>query len=168
MGYRTYTFDKLMQLADGAAAMVASGITQVAAANKILDLGGALTRSDLGIVGALARIDAAIVIDISAIATVTDGHYRIHVMGSNNSNGTLPVSLAAHDIGLGSAIPNGSAAGTDVAGTGSTTTPGRREILFCNEQNDVVYEYIYLYVEVLGVTSKSIQFTAFAAVLPEE
>ena len=166
MGVRTYIYDKFMQMADGAAAMVASGFTQVSAATKILDLGGAASRTDLGIVGGNARLDAAIVLDISAIATVTDGLYRIHVLGSNVSSMANPVSLASLVLGLGSLIPNGTA-GSEVTAAGSTTLPGRREILFCNEQNDIIFEYIALYVEALGTTSKSVQFTAFCSVLPE-
>lgn len=166
MGARTYSYDKFMQLADGAAAMVANGFTQVAAATKILDLGGPLPRTDLGIVGAFARLDAVAVVDISAIATATDGHYRLHLLGSNVANMSNPVSLACLDLGLGNLIPNG-AAGSELTGAGSTTQPGRREILFCNEQNDVVFEFLAMYVEALGATSKSIQFTSFIAILPE-
>ncbi|SDQ99623.1 hypothetical protein SAMN05519103_00347 [Rhizobiales bacterium GAS113] len=168
MGQRNYTFDAFMKLSDGAAAYTASGIGQVAAANKILDLGGAATRTDLGVIGAYARLDCVAVIDISAIATVTDGNYRLNILGSNNANGSLPVSLACHEVGLGTGIANGSAAGTDITGLGSTTTPGRREILFCNEQNDITYEFVYLYVEVLGATSKSITLQATACILPLE
>jgi hypothetical protein len=168
MGQRFYSYDAFMELADGAAAYTASGKGQVGGSSKIIDLGGAPARTDLGIVGGMARIDAACVVDISAITTATDGSYRLSIMGSNNSDGSLPVELAGQDVGLGSGIPNGSAAGTDVAGTGSTTTTGRREILFATEQNGVNYQYVYLYVSVLGSTSKSISLTAFIAVLPLE
>jgi len=185
MGSRTYSFDKQMQLADGAAAVTASGFTQVGGAIKILDLGGALNRFDLGVIGSEARIDCALVVDVSAISTATDGHYRLHVMGSNNPNMLAPVSLGCLDIGLGTKLFGGpivsggvtlGVAGAENAAistgsnlpTGNTTVVGRREILFTTEQSDVMNEYIGLWVEVLGTTSASIQFTAFVAVLPLE
>ena len=64
MGSRTYSFDAFLLMADGALATTASGIAQVGGANRILDLGGVLTRSDIGIVGALSRMDAVVVIDV--------------------------------------------------------------------------------------------------------
>jgi hypothetical protein len=180
MGSRSYSFDKFMQLHDGGAAVIASGFGKVGGSSKIIDLGGATNRLDLGIVGSESRIDAAVVIDISALATVTDGHYRIHVLGSSSANMASPVSLGCLDIGLGTSIA-GNPGGLGVAASeaaplntytalpaGNSTWPGRREILFTNEQNDIMNEFIALYVEVLGSTSASILFTAFAAVLPLE
>jgi hypothetical protein len=168
MGMRTYNYDSKLVLSDGAAAYTASGIGQVNSANAILNFGGYPSRTDLGVVGGFARVDAACVVNISAITTATDGNYRLSVMGSNNANGSLPVVLGEIQVGLGSVLPNGSAAGTDVAGTGSTSTAGIREILFSTEQNGINYEYVYLYVTVSGSTSKSITLTAFVAVLPKE
>jgi hypothetical protein len=177
---RTYSFDKFMQLHDGGAAVTASGFGQVGGSNKILDLGGASDRLDQGIVGSESRIDAALVVDIAAISVVTDGRYRIHILGSSSANMLAPVSLGCIEIGLGTAILGGLGGlgvaaseavllgGAGSAPAGNTTVPGRRELLFCTEQNDVMNEFIALYVEVLGATSKSLQFTAFVAVLPLE
>lgn len=167
MGSRIYSYDKSMLLADGAAAQTADGIGQVGGANKILDLGGALSRTDLGIVGGLARLDAAVVVDISAITTATDGQVNMWVLGSNNADGSKPVVLGGLQLGLGNLLPNGTA-GSEATGAGSTTVAGRREILFSTEQNDINYEYAYLYVDHLGSTSHSITYTAFVAVLPKE
>lgn len=167
MGSRTYSFDALMQLADGAAASTSSGIGQVASANKILDMGGAPSRTDLGIVGGMARIDAMAVFDVSAIvATNTDNLYTLSIMGSNNSDGSKPVNLASLLVGNFTLIPNGST-GAASTGAGSTSSAGRFELPFSTEQNDINYRYIYLYLTVVG-TSKSITLTAFVAVLPKE
>lgn len=165
MGARTYSYDKFMLLADGAAATTADGIGQVASANKILDLGGAATRTDIG-KGSLSRLDAVVVLDVSAITTATDGQVNVWVLGSNNSDGSKPVVLGGLQLGLGNLLPNGTA-GSEATEAGSTTVAGRREIFFTNEQNSIKYRYVYLYVDHLGSTSHSITFTAFAAVLPE-
>lgn len=165
MGSRTYSFDKFMQLADGAAATTGNGIGQVASANKILDLGGAQTRTDLSIVGGMARLDGVVVIDVSAITVAnTDNLYRLTLMGSNNSDGSKPVVLGEMSLGNFTLIPNGST-GSAGTGAGSTSVIGRYELLFSTEQGDINYRYIYLYNTVAG-TSKSITYTAFAAVLP--
>lgn len=172
---RTYSYDSKMQLSDGLAAYTASGVGQVASANAVVNLGGSPTAlstewSVLGLIGGLARIDAVCVINISAITNTTDGQYRLSVMGSNASSLTYPIELAGQSVGLGSTLPDGTGTTlqTDVAGTGSTTTPGYREILFTNEQNGIIYQYIFLYVACLGSTSKSITLTGFIAVLPLE
>jgi hypothetical protein len=169
---RTYDYDVKMLLADGAAALTANSIGQVASANAIINLGGTGdVRTDLGIVGLTGgRGDFAAVLDIIALTTVTDGAYGLFIMGSNNANGSLPVVLGGQVVGLGSSasFPNGSAAGTDILGTGSTTTPGRRELMFATEQNGIFYQYIYLYVICYGTTSKSIQLSGFVAKLPLE
>jgi len=161
----SYSFDKFMQLADGAAATTANGIGQVAAANKILDLGAALPRTDLGIVGELGRMKVAIIIDISALVTAnTDDIYNIDVMGSNNSNGSAPVHLGGLKVGNFTLIPNGST-GSAGTGAGSTTVPGRFIIFADMVQNDVAYEFLYLFNTVAG-TAKSITYTAFASRWP--
>lgn len=166
MGVRTYSYDALLVMADGAAATATNGIGQVGAANRILDLGGALTRTDIGIVGGLARMDAAIVIDVSAIVdSNTDNVYSIDVMGSNNSNGSAPVHLGGIKLGNFTLIPNGST-GSAGTGAGSTSVVGRYEILFASEQADIKYQYVYLYNTGAG-TSKSITYKAFMSVLPE-
>ena len=161
----TYNFDKFMQLADGAAATTANGIAQVAAASKILDLGAPLSRTDLGIVGELGRMKIAVIIDISAMITAnTDDIYHIDIMGSNVSDGTKPVHLGGLKVGNFTLIPNGST-GAASTGAGSTSSAGRFIIFADTIQNDVAYEFIYLYNTVAG-TSKSITYTAFASRWP--
>lgn len=164
---RTYSYDVKMQLADGAAAVTASGIAQVASANKIIDLGGTGdVRTDLGITGAtVSRGDFAAVINVTAITNTTDGHYLISIMGSNNSDGSKPVCLGELNLGLGTTLPNG-AAGSELTGAGSDTVAGRREMMFPTEMNGVFYRYIYAYTSVLGATGKSVTWSGYVAKLP--
>lgn len=167
MGSRTYSYDAQMVLADGAAATTAAGIGQVAAANKILDLGGAPSRTDLGIVGGFARADYMAVFDVSAlVAANTDNLYTLSIMGSNFSDGSKPVNLASLLIGNFTLIPNGST-GSAGTGAGSTSVAGRYELPFSTEQADINYEYVYLYITPVG-TSKSVTFKCFVAPLPLE
>jgi len=162
----TYAFDKFMQLADGALASTTNNQKgQVGGASKILDLGAALPRTDLGIVGELGRMKVAVVIDVSAIITANvDDTYHLDLMGSNNSDGSAPVHLGGLKLGNFTLIPNGST-GSAGTGAGSTTVPGRFIIFADMIQNDVAYEYLYLNITLAG-TAKSITFTAFASRWP--
>lgn len=164
---RTYNYDVLMVLNDGAAATVVSGIGKVGGSNKIIDLGGTGdVRTDLGVTGTtVSRGDFACVVSISAIAVVTDGNYKFSIMGSNNSDGSKPVCLAEQTWGLGTAVPNG-AAGSELTGAGSDTMAGRRELMFATEMNGVFYRYVYAYITASGTTSKSVTCNAYIAKLP--
>lgn len=174
MGSRTYAFDTLMQLDDGADAHTANGIGEVGGESQIIDLGGNPSYTNIadigGIVGALARIDAMAILDVASLEVANDNNqYLLSVMGSNNSNGNDPVNLATMILGYGTLIPNGAhSPGGAPAGTGSDSAPGRFELPFTNEQNGIIYEYVYLYITVAG-TDPSIQFdNAYVAVLPKE
>lgn len=163
---RTYSYDVKMLLSDGAAAYTADGIGQVASASAILNLGPVGdVRTDLSIVGTLTRDDYAVVMNISAITTTSDGVYALWILGSNNSDGSKPVVLGGTIVGLGASLPNGTT-GADTTGAGSTTSTGRKELMFTNEQNGILYQYVYLWVDVQGSTSKSITLTAYVAKLP--
>lgn len=156
MGQRTYMFDALMQTSDGLTAYTTAQISKVAAANKIIDLGGALTRTDIGLVGGMSRLDAALVIDVSAITNAATNVYDIFIMGSNIAAGTSPAVLGGIRLGNTAVMPNG----------GATAGVGRYELLFSTEQADINYEYLYLWVVPQGNTP-SINFTAFVSPLPE-
>ncbi len=163
----TYQVDAFTILADGAAATTANGIAQVNSANRILDLGGVPPRTDLGITGGSAALRFAVVIDISALVTAnTDDLYRITIMGSNNANGSAPVVLGELSVGNFTLIPNGST-GLASTGAGSTSSPGRFIIFATSEQNDVKYEFVYLFNTVAG-TAKSITYKAFLSMWPFE
>lgn len=159
MGSRTYSFDAKLLMSDNGAAYVANGPGLVGGVQKIVDLGGAPRRTDLGIVGGMARIDMACVVDVYALNVANaNNHYIIQLVGSNTP-GTLAGGqvLAEVDLGNTAALTVGAA----------TSTAGRYEMLFTTEQADINYEYVGLYVISLG-TGASINFQAFLAVLPEE
>ena len=176
MGDRTYAVDANNFLADGAAAMTASGYAQFGGADGIIDLGGnqnitvtlpaisAVTVASSTLTPQQARIDAAVVIDVTAIVVTSGCYYKLMVLVSND-----PAFGAA-------AVMQAGALQLAIAGTGDVpnnftppTIPSiggnRYEILFSNEQNNVKYEYVKLYV-VLGGSNASITFKAFMAVLP--
>ena len=110
------------------------------------------------------RIDAAVVIDVTAIVVTSGCYYKLMVLVSNDP------AFGATNVMLAGALQ------LAIAGTGDVpnnfTPPAvpaiggnRYEILFSNEQNNVKYEYVKLYV-VLGGSNASITFKAFMAVLP--
>lgn len=155
---RTYSFDALMELDDGASVHSASGFGQVGGVTQIIDLGGSPINTNFAVlmqIGALARIDAMCVVDVAAITDATGETATVSLMGSNNSNGSAPVNLATLLLGAGASLPNGSA-GAASTGAGSTTSPGKFEMPFTNEQNGIVYEFVYIFVTI-GSTA-SIQF----------
>ena len=172
MGDRTYAVDANNFLADGAAALTASGYAQYGGADGIIDLGGnqniTVTLPSIAATATLtpqqARIDAAVVIDVTAIVVTSGCYYKLMVLVSNDP------AFGATNVMLAGALQ------LAIAGTGDVpnnftppTIPSiggnRYEILFSNEQNNVKYEYVKLYV-VLGGSNASITFKAFMAVLP--
>jgi hypothetical protein len=156
MGQRNYMFDAFMLLSDNLTAYTTAQISKVAAANKILDFGGANPRTDLPITGAVARMDSAVVIDVSAMTLGATNLYDIFVMGSNVNTGANGVVLASMRLGNTAVMPN----------SGITSLLGRYEIMFASEQADINYEFVYLWVVPQG-TTPSITFNAFVAQLPE-
>ena len=170
-GDRTYSFDANMGLSDGAAPYTAAGYAQYGGADGFIDLGGnqgaivtlPTINASSTITPQLARIDAALVIDVTALTTTTTLVYKLFVVGSQDPNfGSGNVELGAMELGGGAnlAIPNGltSAAPSAVGGS-------RFELMFTNEQNNIKYEFLKLYV---AGTFGSISFRAFVAVLPRE
>lgn len=172
MGDRTYTFDANMGLSDGAAAISASGYAQYAGADGIIDLGGnqnvTITLPSIADVSSItpqqARIDAMLVIDVTAVTTSGTASEKLILVGSNNpafSAGTT-VQLGMMEFGAIASLeqPNAFITAAPNAVGGS-----RYEIGFSSEQNNVKYQYVKLYVVIAN--SGSITFKAFVAVLPE-
>lgn len=158
MGSRTYSFDAKMLAVDGAVAYTASGPGLVGGVQKIIDFGGAPRRTDLGIVGGMARIDLALIIDVSALNVANANNvYRVNVVGTNNP-ATLAGGQRLGSIALGNT-------GAMSAGE-ATSIPGRYELMVSTEQADINYEYVGVYVDAAG-TAPSIALTAFFAPLPE-
>lgn len=122
------TVDELLKLIDGT--YTASGVGQVAASNKVVDLGA-------------GRVNACVQLDVSAIDTVTgDELYTIVLEGSNVSNfasGVVPLRVD----NMGGATAN--------MGT-AAETPGRYELPFNNERDGVTYRYVRFNLTIAGTT----------------
>lgn len=157
MGARNYNYDAFNVLSDGLTAYTTAQIAKVSAANKILDYGGALTRTDIGLVGSLGREDFNLIIDVSAMTLGATNLYDILIMGSNNSSGTNAAVLGGIRLGNTAVMPN----------SGATSVIGRYEVPFTDEQADIKYEYVYLWVVPQG-TSPSITFTGWVAKQAED
>lgn len=157
-GDRAYSYDAALQLADGAVAMTASGWAQNGGADGIIDLGGLQTVTPVQ----QARIDAALPIFVTALDTVTgDESYVFKLLGSNTAS--FPAASVAE---LGSLTIGGIAGKTTLGIANSIlSTTGMFEILFTNEQNNVKYQYLKLWLVIAG-TSPSITFNAFVAEIP--
>lgn len=155
MGDRAYSFDANLLLSDNAAAYTVDGYAQVAGADGVLDLGG-----NQGVTPKQqARIDAACVVDITAIDIASGNEtYVLRILGCNTSGFlTGVVELAALTLGKGASL---------IPATQADSVIGRYEILFCTEQANLKYEFVKLFIDV-GGTTPSIALQAFVAVLPE-
>lgn len=173
-GDRAYAFDINNALSDGAAAYTASGYAYYGGVQSILDTGGnqnvVVTLPSIANVSTItpqqARIDAAIVVDLTAIKTSSNNEvYKLLVLGSND-----PAFGAGKVQCLGS-LQLGFAGSNDVPNGITTPAPAsvggsRYELLFSTEQNNVKYEYVALY-HVLAGTTPSITYKAFMSVLPD-
>lgn len=139
MGQRVYNQDLELVLADGAAAMTADGITQVASANVSKKLGP-------------GRFEGVLIVDVSAMdISSADEVYHLLLQGSNDSFATKE-TVAQYSLGASAARP----------GAPANSVIGRYEIPFTTEQHDTVYTDVRLYVDLAG-TTPSIQFKAWIA-----
>lgn len=155
MGDRNYSFDANLLLADGVAAITADGYTQVNGADGILNLGGNQSVTPVQ----QARIDCMLVLDVTALEIDTANEvYRLKVLGDNTTSFAATRVLAEMTLGKGTA---------KVPSSTLDDTPGRYELPFCTEQDDVKYQYVKLYVDVAGTIVTGIDFLAWVAVLPE-
>ena len=126
----TRTFDINLQLKDIGTAISADAAAQVAAADKILDIGTGYT-------------EGVVQIDVTAIDVVTgDELYLIKAQYSNSA--TFASSVTTY----GSFVIGGA------TGTGNTTASlvGRYELYVCNEIGGVLHRYMRLYTDVAGTT----------------
>jgi hypothetical protein len=172
MGDRTYSFDANMGLSDGVASVTATGWAQYAGAQGIVDLGGnqnvTITTPSICDVSSITpqqpRIDAALVVDVTAGTFTGTTLFKLYIVGSNTPGFT------AGNVCLGM-MSFGNAAGAEFPTALTTATPAsiggsRYELLFTNEQNNVKYEYVSLYCVIAN--SAALTFKAFVAVLPRE
>ncbi len=172
-GDRTYSVDANMFLSDGVAAVSATGYAQYAGADGIIDLGGnqnvTITLPSIADVTSItpqqARIDAMLVVDVTAVTTTGTASEKLILVGSNDpafgaTSGSFQLGMMEFGAAASLDQVNGKATGTPPAIGGS-----RYEIPFNIEKNNVKYEYLKLYVVIAN--SGSITFKAFVAVLPE-
>lgn len=141
---RKGTFDALLEMHDGAAAITADGAGQVDSAAKVLDLGGAHT------------VNGQMIVDVSAFDTTTgDEVCSLKLQGSNTAafGGTDIVDLATLSLGDATQLP----------GAADETT-GLFEVPFVNRKSlagtMTTFRYLRVYFDV-GGTSPSITCTAY-------
>jgi hypothetical protein len=172
MGDRTYSFDANNVLSDGSVAQTAAGYAQNAGATGVVDLGGnqgaTVTLPSIAdstsITPQQPRIDAACVVDVTAITVSGSDVYKLCLVGSNDP------AFGAGNVQLLAEYQLGELANVDWINGFNTAAPAsiggsRYEMLFTNEQNNVKYQFVQLYV---AGTFGSITFRAFIAVLPRE
>jgi hypothetical protein len=120
--------------------VAASANAQVAAVDKILDLG-------------LGRVDFRVVVDVTACEVDTGNEkYQVMLELSNSS------SFASGIFVAGVLVFGHSSTTLESA---STATPRRQELAACNEINGVLYRYARLYTQVVGTIATGINYAAF-------
>lgn len=175
MSRRNYTFDANNLLSDGGIANTAAGWATVGGAQGIVDLGGnqgvTITLPSIDNSSSLtpqqARIDAAVVIFVTASTISGSDLYRVTLVGSNNAAlSTGNHVLGQLQFGKGTAMdPPNCSDETAVPGSGSYPAAYQYELLFTNEYEGTPLEYVSLYV---SGTFGSITLYAYVAVLPRE
>ena len=172
-GDRAYSFDANTALSDGLAAIAASGYAQYGGSDGIVDLGGNQNTNtyllpsiaDVQTLNTqnLARMDAVCVVDVTAVTATGTALEKLIVVGSNDPafGSGKSVQLGMMEFGAAASVsqPNGLATAAPPTLSGS-----RYEIPFTNQQNNVAYQYVKLYVVIAN--SGSITFRAGIAVLP--
>jgi len=131
---RSYTYDSSQVLK--AAGLVAAS----AASATILNVGDAL-------------FEGVAVVDVTAIeVATTDELYTLIIQGSTSPTFASDIeNLVSLNLGASAARPGGA----------KTSTTGRYEIEFMNEQNGVTYPYIRIYTLVAGTIATGINYSAF-------
>ncbi len=140
MGQRNYNLDVLLLLADGAVAVTADGVSQVAGAAVNIQLGP-------------GRFEGVLIIDVSAMdVSSADEVYNLILEGASSNAFSATEVLSQYTLGATAVRPHGAA----------TSVIGRYEIPFITEQHDTVYDWVRLYADV-GGTTPSITFKAWIA-----
>jgi hypothetical protein len=140
MPQRGYNLDIELLLADGAAAVTADGVSQVASAAVSKQLGP-------------GRFEGVLIIDISAIKiSANDEIYHLILQGSSASAFSTKETIAQISLGATEVRPGGAV----------DSVIGRYEIPFTTDQHDTIYDWVRLYADVAG-TSPSITYKAWIA-----
>ena len=170
-GDRTYSVDANNFLSDGSASYAASGYAQYAGADGIVDLGGnqnvTITLPSIAnsstITPQQPRIDAVVVLDVTAGTFTGSTLFKVYVVGSNSpsfASGVACLGMLSFGAAAAQEYLNGF-----VTATPATVGGSRFEIPFTNEQNNIKYQYLKLYNVVAA--SAALTYKAFVAVLPE-
>ena len=139
MGQRIYNQDKELIFKD-AGAVTSSGAATVDGSAKVIKVGP-------------GRFEAVMLFDVSAVSTGADNGYFLAIQGSDTENFSGAVeNLALVDLGNTAVRPGGA----------DTSKIGRFEVPFTTEVNDVIYDYVRVYVVVDG-TDASVNFSAWAS-----
>ena len=150
---RTYSFDINLQLSDNAAAYAATGNLQVGGTDAVLDLGGLASQSP----SQLARIDAMLILDVTAITVSGTQTYQFDVQLSNDPGfGSGVVTAGGLQLGKGTSLRNTNS---------SDSVIGRYELGFCNQIAGTIYEFMR--VALTAANTPNISVSSFIAVLPE-
>ena len=172
MGDRSYAFDANNGLSDGTTSYTASGYAQYAGADGVVDCGGnqqvTYTLPSIADVSSLtpqrARIDAVVVVDVTAGTFTGTTLFKIYAVASND-----PAFGAGNVVTVGM-LAFGNSGGAEYLNALTTATPPSvggsvYEMPICMEQNNVKYEFLKLYNVVAN--SATLTYFAFLAVLPE-
>jgi len=139
MGQRIYNQDLELVFKD-AGAVTASGAANVDGSAKIIKVGA-------------GRFEAVMLFDVSALTVGADNAYSLVIQGSNTADFSgAKQNLAVLELGNTAVRPGGAA----------TSTIGRYELPFTTEVNEVVYDYVRVFIAVAGA-SPSVNFKAWAS-----
>lgn len=150
---RTYTPDANLQVSDGAT-YTANGWLTVGGSTSQLDLGGNQGQTPT----LTARIDAMLVLDVTAITVSGTQTYQFDVMLSNDA------SFGAGNVVMSSGIQLGKGTSLRNANSADSVT-GRYEVGFTNNVAGSIYEFMQVYLT--AANTPSITVSAFVFVLPE-
>jgi hypothetical protein len=136
---RSYTYDADLVLKDAGLVAVDAAAT-VGGSAKIVAVGDAVFKG-------------VAVIDVTAIETASnDELYRIIIQGSTSPTFASDIeNLAEITLGAGAVRPGGA----------KTSTTGRYELFFVNEQDGVVYPHLRAFTDVSGAIATGINYRAF-------
>lgn len=139
VGQRIYNQDAELIFKD-AGAVTADGGATVGGSAKIIKVGP-------------GRFEAVMLFDVTALTAGADNVYNLIIQGSNTADFSgAKENLAVLNIGNTAVRPGGAI----------TSVIGRFEVPFLTEVNDVVYDYVRVYVDVAG-TTPSVNFAAWAS-----
>lgn len=177
-GDRSYTFDANLAVSDGIVPMTVAGWASYAGSPSIIDLGGnqgvTITLPSIAVNTTYTpqqpRIDAVLIVQVTQII-VTNNAYRLILVGSNSPSFSSAAWLGSMELGIGSTLDGYTAGGAAFGNTPALLAGGTPtqfyEVPFTNEQNNVKYEFLGLWLTATG-SVPAITFKAFVAELMDD